>query len=216
MNYLELAKVGGPVIGAFLAAWAGAQLGFRKSKKERALDRRIAWHEETIQALAQYEEQIERLRKMVLNTLIVQPTALPDGSRDSLAPGPSDLPRKVRAPQEAWTELSVAEGRARAALRLGDLYTEGRASLSCSTALSTSVNLVIGNWADVRPEPEIEWAGLPSRALSVAGTRRMLQESLRVILELDGFVAAVLGERYRRRRLIKQLEKLQAELSRAS
>ena len=69
---------------------------------------------------------------------------------------------------------------------------------------------------DVRPEPEIQWADLPSRAISVAGTRRMLQESLRIILELDGLIAAVLGPRYRRWRLIRQLEKLQAEVVRAS
>ena len=57
--------------GAFLAAWAGAQLGFRRVKKERALERRIGWYEETIWALAEYEEQLgTRGRRTVIAPFI--------------------------------------------------------------------------------------------------------------------------------------------------
>jgi len=48
--------------GAFLAAWFGTLFALRKGKKERALDRRISWHEEAIESLAAYEDQLETLR----------------------------------------------------------------------------------------------------------------------------------------------------------
>ena len=58
--------------GAFLAAWLGAYLGFRRSRKERALDRRVGWYEMVIQTLAQYEGELERLQAFSQNLLIVK------------------------------------------------------------------------------------------------------------------------------------------------
>ena len=67
-----LASFSSASAGAFFAAWAGAQLGFRRVKKERALERRIGWHEETIQALAKYEEKLDRVHKHSRHEIIIE------------------------------------------------------------------------------------------------------------------------------------------------
>ena len=130
-------------LGAFIAAWAGAYIGFRRGRKERALDRRIAWHEQAIHSLAEYEEQLERLRGHSMNALVIQRTK----HRPNDAPPPSaeELPRLIQAPNSLWSALGAAEGHARAALRLGDLYTYGRTKVECSVALTNTVNMVAGH-----------------------------------------------------------------------
>ncbi len=193
--------------GAFGAAWLGAYAGFRRSRMERALDRRIAWHESTIQVLAQYEEALERLRSHSLNVLIVQRTAPATQSSGESA---ADLPERVKVPAALWNELRQVEVRARAALRLGDLYTEGRTQVDCSVALTRSVNIVSSHWLDLSDEPEIPWVHLAA-GYSVAEVRNSLQESMRVVLELDGFVASLLGKRYRRWRRLRVVRELQAD-----
>ncbi len=198
-------------VGAFVAAWAGAYLGFRRSKKERALDRRVGWHEVAIQSLAQYEERLERLRAHALNVLVVQ--GVDNRPADAAPPRPEDIPRLIKAPAILWTELAEAESRARAALRLGDLYTDGRTQLDCSVALTRSVNMVSGQWMDINPEPAIPWADLQVKAMAAATVRRSLQDSLRLVLELDGILATILGPKYRKRRALRQIERLRAELT---
>lgn len=39
------------VVGALVGAWAGATAAFHRFKGERAFDRRLEWHEETLKAL---------------------------------------------------------------------------------------------------------------------------------------------------------------------
>src|SRR5262245_37845284 len=102
---------------ALVAAFAGALLGYRRTRSEKALDRRIAWHEEAIQALAQYEERLERLDGHATHILVIQ---RPGGNRRKTATDPStppELPKTVKAPAILWKELGEAERRARAALR---------------------------------------------------------------------------------------------------
>jgi hypothetical protein len=103
-------------LGAFVAAWAGAYVGFRRGKKERALDRRIGWHEAAIQGLAQYEESLERLRGHALNVLVVQRTK--NRPANAAPPRAEDMPRTIKAPATLWTELAASENRARALRRL--------------------------------------------------------------------------------------------------
>jgi hypothetical protein len=199
-------------VGAFIAAWAGAYVGFRRGRKERALDRKLAWHEGAIQSLAQYEEQLERLRSHALNFLVIQPSR--DPSRPKPAPRAEDVvPSLFKAPAPLWIALQEAEGRARAALRLGDLYTEGRAQLDCSVALSSSVNMVASHWMDISAEPQVPWADLQVKASAAANVRRSLQESLKLVLELDGILARLLGPRYRQWRTLRQLKRLNAEVT---
>lgn len=196
--------------GAFMAAWAGAYIGFRRGKKERALDRRVAWHEEAVQSLALYEERLERLHNHARNVLLVQPR----GSSFSIPgdPNSAGVPPRVKAPAVLWKELGDAEARARASLRLADLYTEGRTQLDCSVALSQSINMVAKQWTDISPEPAVPWADLPICAMGAGHLRRSLQDSLKVVLELDGFVASVLGPRYQRWRTLRRIEQLRAKL----
>jgi hypothetical protein len=189
-------------VGAFFAAWAGAHLGFRRTKKERALDRRVEWHEEAIQSLALYEEQLNRLRKHALNALIVP-----------LATTKPDLPTLIKVRADVWKELGECEGRVRAALRLADLYASDVAKVKCSVALQSVVNIVAGQWLDVSNEPEIPWADVQSKLMSTGDVRRSLFESLDVVLELSGAVAAVLGSGYRRRIELFRLKRLQKKLS---
>jgi hypothetical protein len=60
--------------------------------------------------------------------------------------------------------------------------------------------------------PGIPWADLQSRTFQVGLLRRKLQESLTVILELDGAAAAFLGSRYRSWRMRRRIDKLRATL----
>ncbi|GEM_PF-3342179 len=197
--------------GAFVAAWAGAYIGFRRGKRERALDRQLRWHEDAIQALAQYEEQLERLRGHALNTLVVHPRG-PHSTMTEPPADPDDLPKTVRAPALLWEALAKAESQARALLRLGDLYPTLRVQVECSTALTSSVNMVASHWIDVSPEPVIRWTDLSLKATGSANLRRSLQESLRVLLEVDGLLSRVLGGRYRRWAALRAIKKLKAEL----
>lgn len=199
--------------GAFIAAWAGAYVGFRRGKKERALDRRITWHEGAIQSLAQYEEQLERLRTHALNFLVVQRSAT---TPSAPAGASGEVPKLFKAPAALWAALQEAETKARAALRLGDLYAQGRTQLDCSVALSHSVNMVASYWMDVSPEPQIPWTELQTKAMAAANVRRSLQESLKLVLELDGFLAAVLGATYRRRRALREIERLRGEIAKGA
>lgn len=195
--------------GAFVAAWAGAQLGFRRTKKEKALDRRITWHEEAVQSLGEYEESLERLRAYSMNVLVVQRSR--ERSTNAPPPGPDDVPRTIKAPPSLWADLGETERRARAALRLADLYTNERTQVECSSALSNHVNMAARQWLDVSPEPEILWTDLQIKAFSTATIRQRIQESLRVVLELDGYVATLLGPKYRKWRTLRRLKELEAE-----
>lgn len=195
--------------GAFGAAWIGAYVGFRRSKKERALDRRIAWHEATIQSLAQYEEQLERIHAHTMNFLIAQRTnaAQKAGKSDENA----EMPNRVRISAPLWKELRDIESKARGYLRLADLYTEGRTQSDCSVALTNTVNVVSSQWLDISDSPEIAWASVSNTAMFTATLRRKVQDSLRLVLELDGFIGHILGPKYRRWSKIRGLKKLQAE-----
>ena len=68
------------VVGASLA-WVSSWIGFLRGKKERALDRRIDWHQEAIEALAGYEEELERLRTEAVSGILA--SAEPEGARKS-------------------------------------------------------------------------------------------------------------------------------------
>jgi hypothetical protein len=201
--------------GAFVAALAGAFLGFRRTRNERALDRRVSWHEEAVQALAQYEERLERLRHHAMHILLIERTKTAHRRRQdpSDASTPSELPKRIKAPAILWKELGEAERRARAALRLADLYTDGRAQLDCSVALNNSVNMVSGQWIDISAEPEIAWLELQSKAFAAANVRRRLQDSLKAVLELEGLLANVLGPKYRQWRALRRIKQLQADLA---
>lgn len=201
-------------LGAFFAAWAGAQLGFRKSKKERALDRRVAWHEETIQGLAQYEERLERLRRHAMHVVVVQGGQAQDSV--SAAPTAGDLPRTIPAPAALWLDLADAEIKARGALRLADLYTDERTRIDCSVALSNSVNMVSGQWLGIGPEPQIPWLDLQSKASAAAALRRKIQDSLAEVLELHGALAGLLGPKFRKWRTLRRLAKIRKELGPAA
>jgi hypothetical protein len=61
MDLSEIPKATAGSVGALAAAWLGAHLGFRKARKERALDCIVAWHVDTIQGLTRYEERLKRL-----------------------------------------------------------------------------------------------------------------------------------------------------------
>jgi hypothetical protein len=79
------------------------------------------------------------------------------------------------------------------------------------------VNMVAKQWLDVGPEPEIQWTDLQTRSFSTATTRRRIQESLKVVLELDGVIATLLGAKYRQWRTLRRLRQLEIEFtSRAS
>ena len=201
--------------GAFLAAWAGAYLGFRRSKKETARDRQIAWHEEVIQGLALFEEQLDRFRRHGTNT-VIQATV------SSLKESPSEgsnigaLPNLFKPSPHMWESLGAAETRARAALRLGDIYLDGPLQVRCSVALDHQVNIVASHWLDVGVEPSIPWVDLTSKGMATAGVRRALQDSLRQIHEYDGLMARILGARYRRWRTLRRLKHTRKELLGAS
>ncbi|EKD99143.1 MAG: hypothetical protein ACD_23C00110G0003 [uncultured bacterium] len=200
--------------GAFVAAWFGAYVGFRRGKKERALDRRIGWHESAIQSLAQYEEQLKRLSGYFQNVLITQ------GRQEILASGDPnkkvDFPTHIRAPEVLWNDLREAECRARSALQVSDLYAEGRAQVECEMALSNSVNVVSGQWLDVSAEPMIPWNQLSLKASASANLRHSLQESFKLILELDGILARTLGPKYRKWKKIRIIKREIAENARKS
>ncbi len=196
-------------VGAFIAAWAGAYVGFRRGKKERALDRSVTWHEEAIQSIAQYEEQLERLRAHAWNAVVVGPST----TQGQPTSEPTDLPKLVKAPAKLWTGLQDTEGRARAALRLGDLYARGRTKVDCSVALSSSVNMVASHWMDVSPEPLIPWLEIQNKEMAAANVRRSIQGSLTLVLELDGMLARLLGPRYRTWRALRELKRIKAEIT---
>ena len=96
MSFPDVAKLLGGPLAAFIAAWLGAHLGFRKTRKERALDRVIAWHVDTIQALARYEERLMRLHGYSRNVLIVQRVQYRVDA---------DLPRTISVPERLWQDL---------------------------------------------------------------------------------------------------------------
>ena len=203
------------MVGAFAAAWFGAQLAFRRTRKERALDRRVDWHAQAVEALAEYEDALESLHRHSRNAVLksqIETAVKKIQGRPAEALEDRPLPRKFRSKAAVWERVTEAEARARAALRTADVYTEGKTQLKCSTALRTSVNLVTGYWFDVSDEPEIPWAGLSGRIIQVEMLRRDIQESMRVVLELDGFLARVLGEGYRRKKRLRELDKLRKEL----
>jgi hypothetical protein len=111
-------------------------------------------------------------------------------------------------------DVSKAEARARAALRLADVYVPDlRLQVECSTALTNAVNLV-GSSLFMRLEgsPGIPWADLSGRAIRVGTIRRKIQESLSVILELEGLFAALLGSRYRSWLMRRRIDALRAAL----
>jgi len=211
MTWTELLKLLGAPVGAFVAAWAGAHLGFRRTKRERALDRRINWHEQTIQALARYEERLERLHSYSRNELIVQRLR----SGGSSIQSPDDLPKTIKVPRALWSELREAEEPARAALRLADPYTDLETQVACSTALAHTVNVVSSQWMDISPEPEIPWVELGMKAIRVGSVRLKIQDSLVRVLELDGVVASLFPS-IARRRLIRRIEKLQAKIAKGA
>jgi hypothetical protein len=130
--------------GALISAW----LGFRKGKKERALDRRVVWHERAIEGLASYEEELERLRNHAVITLVNQQTstARTDKSSATTERNPQ-LPTRFMPNERIWSGVGEAEQRARSALRLADVYVpEDRLRVECSAALAGTVNLVGGNF----------------------------------------------------------------------
>jgi hypothetical protein len=204
----EVAKFLAAPIGAFLAAWLGAHLGFRKTRKERALDRSVAWHVDTIQALAKYEETLKRLHSYSRNVLVVQRVK-------NAAPieGQLEMPETIRIPERLWQDLREAEEPVRAALRLADAYTDLRTQVACSTALSTIVNVVSDQWFDLSPDPEVAWAGWSGNAIRIASLRNTLLASYKQSLQLDGFLASI-SPTFARRMLVRRIKQEQRRLAR--
>jgi hypothetical protein len=202
----------GPVLGgtgAFLAAWFGAHLGFRRSRKERALDRTIGWHEQTIESLARYEEQLERLRKYSIQSFLSRP--LPEKSTD----GKKGLGEThVVVPEAMWLDLTDAEEKVRALLRLADLYTPEGLAIKCSVALSNTVNIVVNHLVHVRAEPTVAESAFFVKSRFTEELRKELQESLKVTLEIDGALAGLLGSRYRKWLKMRRIEKLRRDFRR--
>jgi hypothetical protein len=66
---------------------------------------------------------------------------------------------------------------------------------------------------DISAEPQVPWADLQVKASAAANVRRSLQESLKLVLELDGILARLLGPRYRQWRTLRQLKRLNAEVT---
>jgi hypothetical protein len=210
MSVADIAKILGGPIGAFAAAWLGAHLGFRKTRKERALDRVVAWHVETIQALSLYEEKLKKLHSYSRNVLVVQRV-----QNAKPAEVESDLPRTIRIPERLWQELRDAEEPVRAALRLADAHTDLRTQVECSTALSTLVNIVSDQWFDLSPEPEVAWAGWSGAAIRIGSLRDRIQLSYRKTLELDGFLASI-SPTLAKRLLVRRIKKEQDRLARSA
>ena len=127
----------------------------------------------------------------------------------------SDLPRTFKVQGSLWSELSAAEERARATLRLGDLYTDLETQVACSTALSSVVNVVASQWVDISSEPEIAWIELQSKVISTGSLRLKIQESQKRVLELDGYVASVFPK-YGRWKTIRRIKRMQKALSKLS
>jgi hypothetical protein len=196
--------------GAFFAAWAGAFLGFRRTRRERGLDRLVAWQEAAIQGLAQYEATLMRLTSVSLNELVIKrpggaapPEMIADGAK---------IDEWIRAPSALWAELRECEGRVRAALRLADLFVDTKTAVACDLALRDTTNVFVGNWCDVSAEPLIPWTDLAKKALASESLRRGIQTSLTVVLEFDGAVSNLLGARFRNWRTLREIRRLQAEL----
>jgi len=212
LGSLNLAALASTILGAFLAAWMGAALGFRRTRKERALTLRVAWHEAAITALAEYEEGLNALRNEALNALIIQRAGSLPAQPE---PGQAlpDLPRLFRPTPSQWAGVRTLEGAVRTKLRLGDVYTEGRTQIDCSVALSSGVNLVSSHWMDLGESPEIPWLNISSAANAAGRVRRALETSLRAFLEMEGFWGALLGPRYRRWRALKRLARIRKELN---
>lgn len=210
MTDLDIMKLLGGALGAFAAAWLGAHMAFRKTRKERGLDHVVKWHEDTIQALARYEEELKRLHGYSRNVLVKQ--RVQNGGEPMV---PVELPRTIKVPKLLWQDLRAAEDSARAGLRLADIYTDLATQVKCSSALSSIVNIVSDQWHDLSPEPEITWAELSAKALWVASLRDTLQASFRRTLELDGFVAS-LSPAVARWLLIRRIKKERERLARAA
>jgi hypothetical protein len=200
----DVAKFLAAPIGAFVAAWLGAHLGFRKTRKERALDRSVAWHVDTIQALARYEEKLKKLHSYSRNVLVVQRV-----QNAAQVEAQVEVPRTIRIPERLWQDLQEAEEPVRAALRLADAYTDLRTQVECSTALSTIVNVVSDQWFDLSPEPEVAWAGWSGNAIRIGSLRDTLLQSYKKSLQLDGFLASISPEvaRWMLERRIKHEQK---------
>jgi hypothetical protein len=198
--------------GALASAW----IGFKRGKKERALERRIVWHEKAIEGLAAYEEQLERLRNYAVTSVVNQHASEHQQRRGhTAAPAePSDLPTRFVPAEPLWTEVSKTEERARAALRLADVYVPDlRLQVECSAALTSAVNLVgTSLFIALEGSPGMPWADLSSRAIQVGILRRKLQESLSVVLEMEGLAAALLGSRYRTWLMRRRIDALRAAL----
>jgi hypothetical protein len=203
----SISLLGAP-IGAFAAAWVGAHLGFRRTRKERALDRVVAWHVEVIQALARYEEKLKRLHGYSRNVLVVQRV-----QNAVQAAADADIPRTIRIPERLWQDLRDAEEPLRAALHLAAAYTDLRTEIECSTALSSIVNIVSDQWDDLSPEPEVAWAGWSGNAIRIASLRYTLVSSLKKALELDGILGSV-WPAAARWRLVWRIKREQQRLAR--
>jgi hypothetical protein len=202
-------SLAGPV-AAFVAAWLGAHLAFRKTRKERALDRSVIWHVDTIEGLARYEEGLKRLHSYSRNALVVQrvKNARPDEAF-------TDIPDVIRVPAPLWQDLRTAEESVRAKLRLADAFTDLRTAVECSNALSNLVNVVSDQWIDISPEPEVRWAGWAATAIRVGSLRDAIQQSYKRTLEVDGFVASI-SPSVSRFMLLRRIKREQKRLARGS
>ena len=201
------------VLGAFMAAWVGAYFGFRRTKRERALDRRVAWHERAVDSLVEYENALEHLHRDSRNALLVRHRSEEGSGPKTREEAKESLSRTFRPEPTVWKQVAGAEQKVRSALRWADMYTEGMVRIRCSAALAGTVDLVSGHWFDVSESPEIPWVDLKSRIFQVGDLRRALQQSLRIALELDGWYASIRGEEYRRKRELEELEKIKEKLA---
>lgn len=210
MPISDIVKLLGAPAGAFVAAWIGAHLGFRTTRKERALDRSVTWHVDTIQALAKYEEQLKRLHGYSRNVLVVQRVR-------SEAPNTqgTDVPKTIRVPERLWQDLRDAEESARGLLRLADAFTDLPTAVKCSTALANLVNVVSDEWFDLSPQPDVAWAGWARTAISVASLRDAIQQSYRGTLQVDGFLAST-SPTLARYMLLRRIRKEQKRLARGA
>jgi hypothetical protein len=201
-SVVEAAKVVLPSIGAFFAAWAGAILAFRRTKRERALDKKIAWHEQTIQALAKYEDRLDQLKSLKMNILVVKRANA--AKAEGVPVG--DVPKTIRVPAALWLQMKDAEEVLRGHLRLAGLYTNEDAQIDCAQALRLTVNIYTGQWMDLSAEPEVPWVEWDLKADGTANLRSLIQRSLSELLELHGLVATHFPS-IAKKRLIRRIQK---------
>jgi len=198
------------ILGGFAAAMWGARVGFARTRRERAFDRRVSWYEEVIEASAVYEEPLAHLRRDYLNKLVVRrekESPNSSGVTHKERDGEVHLPKRFRPEPGFWTRVVEAEADLRRALRLHDLHTTGDAGDECAHVLNTVATLAVGQWFDLGPAPELSWTDIPSRQSRLSQMRRALESELREILRYSSWLQRTFpkwAQRREVRRLVQE------------